>query len=229
MDRLLRENAQTGIDEVLRRYREMLADLGFETGAGLDQVSDAIAKASATPLASIKGFGETSVKNLFQAIEDRTENPARPADLRARHPPCRRSRRAGSGASLRKLAGACRGARSRPSRRAGASRRRCRRSGRARRRRRRGAPGADRRGPQGQHRGGGSAGSGAGGLGRSGRHRRHRLGAGAVAVGQPCQPGRTRRHRPSDRASDGAAAREPAPRPRPSPARPWSSPARWKR
>ena len=52
-----------------------------------------------------EGYGETSVRNLFDAIEARRDDRARPLDLCARHPPCRRDQRAGAGARLRHLDG----------------------------------------------------------------------------------------------------------------------------
>ena len=52
-----------------------------------------------------EGYGETSVRNLFAAIERAARDFARPLHLCARHPPCRRDHGAGAGARLRLLEG----------------------------------------------------------------------------------------------------------------------------
>jgi len=55
----------------LSTWREVLAPMGFEPGPDLPAVAGALARLSATPLAQVKGWGETSVANLFRAIEER--------------------------------------------------------------------------------------------------------------------------------------------------------------
>ncbi|MEZ5938908.1 MAG: NAD-dependent DNA ligase LigA [Hyphomonadaceae bacterium] len=65
-------------DALLDEYRRLLPPLGFEAiaeTADPDAVMDAIVAAldalSATPLAGIKGWGETSARNLWAAIDER--------------------------------------------------------------------------------------------------------------------------------------------------------------
>ena len=48
-----------------------------------------------------EGYGETSVRNLFAAIDEPPKHRAAPLDLRARHPPCRRGDAQAAGAALR--------------------------------------------------------------------------------------------------------------------------------
>ena len=55
----------------LSAWREVLAPMGFEVGAELGAVAAALERLSVTPLAEIKGWGETSVANLFRAIAER--------------------------------------------------------------------------------------------------------------------------------------------------------------
>ena len=56
-------------------------------------------------LEEIEGYGETSVRNLFAAIESRRTHRAGALHLCARHAPCRRDHRAGAGARLRLVGG----------------------------------------------------------------------------------------------------------------------------
>ena len=49
---------------------------------------------STSKLMAREGYGETSVRNLFAAIDARRRYRAASLDLRARHPPCRRGQRA---------------------------------------------------------------------------------------------------------------------------------------
>ena len=59
-------------------------------------------------LEEIEGYGETSVRNLFAAIEAAASDFARAFHLCARHAPCRRDHGAGAGARLRLVAGVSR-------------------------------------------------------------------------------------------------------------------------
>ena len=56
---------------------------------------------STSKLMRREGYGETSVRNLFAAIDARRSDRAASADLRARHPPCRRGQCQTAGAALR--------------------------------------------------------------------------------------------------------------------------------
>ncbi|MDF2234043.1 NAD-dependent DNA ligase LigA [Albimonas sp. CAU 1670] len=65
-------------DQLADDYRALLAPLGIEipqgeTGPALDAVVEALTALSATPLAEVKSFGETSARNLFASIEARRE------------------------------------------------------------------------------------------------------------------------------------------------------------
>ena len=51
-------------------------------------------KRASKKLEEREGYGETSVRNLFDADRGAAQDPAQPADLCARHPPCRRNQRA---------------------------------------------------------------------------------------------------------------------------------------
>ena len=69
------------------------------------------------PLREWEGFGETSARNLFAAIEARRTIAAQPLPLCARHPPCRRDQCAPPRAPFRRLRRAARA----PPRRAGSA------------------------------------------------------------------------------------------------------------
>ena len=58
---------------------------------------------SLAKIRNCEGFGETSVRNLFAAIEARRDVAAQPIHLRARHPACGRDQRAAARAAFRNL------------------------------------------------------------------------------------------------------------------------------
>ncbi|GAB4386956.1 MAG: NAD-dependent DNA ligase LigA [Albidovulum sp.] len=66
------ERSVERLEALVAEYRELLAPLGLEI-AGFDQIGPALAALDRTPLAEIRGWGETSVRNLFAAIERRRE------------------------------------------------------------------------------------------------------------------------------------------------------------
>ena len=55
-----------------------------------------------------EGYGETSVRNLFAAIDARRSIELHRLILRARHPPCRRGQCQAAGAALRHVRGVSR-------------------------------------------------------------------------------------------------------------------------
>ncbi|WP_199262058.1 NAD-dependent DNA ligase LigA, partial [Paracoccus binzhouensis] len=64
-------------EAVLADYRELLAPLGVAEpeALGLDRVAEELERLSGQRLAELKGWGETSVGKLFQAIQKRREIP----------------------------------------------------------------------------------------------------------------------------------------------------------
>ena len=65
-------------DRLAEDYRMLLAPLGVEipqgeTDAALAAAAEALTTLSKTPLAEVKGFGETSARNLFASIRERRE------------------------------------------------------------------------------------------------------------------------------------------------------------
>ncbi|PPB81464.1 DNA ligase (NAD+) [Albidovulum inexpectatum] len=68
------ERSVERVDALVAEYRELLEPLGYQI-VGFAQIGPALAELDGKPLARIRGWGETSVRNLFEAIERRREIP----------------------------------------------------------------------------------------------------------------------------------------------------------
>lgn len=68
------ERSVERVDALIAEYRELLEPLGYPV-TGIAQVIPALAELDRKPLSQVRGWGETSVRNLFEAIERRREIP----------------------------------------------------------------------------------------------------------------------------------------------------------